>query len=265
MKYTNNQRGNIAAGMLIAVPVIFVLFFVFCFRTVDAGKVGIVTRFGEVNRVANSGIAIKLPWPIERLHKMDTRIQKQQEEASAATSDLQDVKATLALNYALNRDSALKVFKEIGGEYRDRVVIPAVQESFKAASAQYTASQLITERASVKEKSLDSIKKRLAPYGVRVDDLNIVNFSFSVEFTKALEAKQVAAQEAEKAKFEVERNRNLAEAAIASANGSAEANRIVRESLTSDLLQRQAIEKWDGKMPQYLGGGTVFNIPLQGR
>lgn len=249
-----NNLGNSVRRkwVMIMVVAIVVLLAMLCIRTVEAGQVGVVTRFGEVNREINSGLALKLPWPIEKLDKMDTRIQKQQEEANAATADLQDVHATLALNYALDRGSALSVYKTIGSEYRDRVVVPAVQESFKAATAQYTASELLTKRAEVKAKALEDIKKRLEPYGVRIDDLNIVNFSFSDEFRKAIEAKQVAAQEAERAKFNLDRSKL-----------EAEAQNVQKESLSPEFLQKQAIEKWDGRMPQYVGNGTVFNIPLQ--
>ncbi len=238
---------------IIVVIAAFILFGILCLRTVEAGQVGVVTRFGEVNREVNSGLAIKLPWPIEKLHKMDTRIQKQQEEATAATADLQDVRATLALNYALRRSAALDVFKIIGTEYNDRVVVPAVQESFKAATAQYTANDLLTRRAEVKNKALGDIKQRLEPYGVDIKDLNIVDFSFSEDFSRAIEQKQVAAQEAERAKFNLDR-----------AKLDAEAQLIQKESLSPEFLQKLAIEKWDGHMPQYVGGGdSVFNIPLK--
>lgn len=239
----------VIVGLIAAV----VLFLALCVRTVEAGQVGVVTRFGEVSREVNSGLTVTLPWPIERLHKMDTRIQKQQDQATAATADLQDVRATLALNYSLDRGSALEVFKTIGTEYRDRVVVPAVQESFKAATAQYTASDLLTKRAEVKGKALEDIKKRLERYGVKIQDLNIVDFNFGSEFNKAIEQKQVAAQEAERAQFNLQRARL-----------DAEAQNLQKQSLSPEYLQKQAIEKWDGKLPQYMGGGdSVFNIPLR--
>jgi regulator of protease activity HflC (stomatin/prohibitin superfamily) len=231
---------------------VVVLLAIMCIRSVEAGQVGVITRFGEIDREAQSGLALKLPWPIEQIHYMDTRIQKQQEESTAATSDLQDVSATLAVNYALNREEATRVYKEIGPEYRDRVVIPAVQESFKAATAQYTANELLTKRADVKQKSLENIKRRIEPYGIRVDDVSIVNFSFSRDFAKSIEAKQVAAQEAERAQFNLDRARL-----------DAEAQNAQKQSLSPELLQKYAIDKWDGKMPQYVGGGSIFNIPLQ--
>lgn len=246
----NNEQGYIGE-ILLTILALIVLFFVLCFRTVDAGQVGVVTRFGEVNREINSGIAVKLPWPFEKLYKLDTRTQKEEQDASAATSDLQDVNAKIALNYALSRGSAQEIFKSIGTEYKDRIVIPALQESFKASTAGFTASELLTKRPEVKEKALKVLKERLEPYGIRVDDLNVVNFSFSTEFTKSIEDKQVAAQEAEKAKFNLER-----------AKLDAQSQEVQKQSLSSELLQKYAIDKWDGKMPQYTGGGAVFNIPL---
>ncbi|HYG83346.1 MAG TPA: prohibitin family protein [Verrucomicrobiae bacterium] len=223
-----------------------------CVRTVDAGEVGVITRFGEVSREVQSGLALKLPWPIETIHYMDTRIQKEEQDAKAATADLQDVSATLALNYAINREEATQLYKEIGPLYQARVVTPALQESFKAATAEYTAVQLLTKRAEVKQKTLAKIKERVEPYGIRIEDVSIVNFSFSEDFSRAIEAKQVAAQEAERAKFNLER-----------AKLDAEAQNVQKQSLSPGLLQKMAIDKWDGKMPQYLGGGAVFNIPLQ--
>jgi regulator of protease activity HflC (stomatin/prohibitin superfamily) len=238
----------------IAVPIVLVvILLLMCIRTIDAGQVGVITRYGEVNREVQSGLALKLPWPVERLYRMDTRIQKQQEEAEAASSDLQVVRATLAVNYALNREKATNVYKEIGAQYRDRVIVPAVQESFKAATAQYTASELLTKRPEVKQKALESIKARVEPYGIRIEDISIVNFSFSSDFSKSIEAKQVAAQEAERAKFNLDR-----------AKLDAEAQNVQKQSLSQEFLQKLAIDKWDGKLPQYMGGGdSVFNIPLR--
>lgn len=256
----NVPKGAVIGGGLV---LLVILFFLFCFRTVGAGQVGIITRFGDVDRTASSGIALKLPWPIERLYKMDTRVQKEEQQSTAATKDLQDVNATLALNYALDNDTAINVYKEIGPEYKERIVTPAVQESFKAASAGYTASQLITERTAVKEAALSVIKDRLGKYGIRVVDLNIVNFNFSKEFNAAIEAVQVANQNVAKARQELETTKVQAEKDITAARGQAEAQRLQQQTLTPELLQKQAIEKWDGKLPTTNAGNIPFI--LQGR
>lgn len=271
MDNTSNVRINKPLVILGGLIVLVVLFFVFCFRTVGAGQVGIVTRFGEVNRTASSGIVIKAPWPVERLVKMDIRVQKEQQESSAATSDLQDVKATLALNYALDNDVAIKVYKEIGLEYKDRIIVPAVQESFKAASATYTATELITERTAVKGKALEVIKERLSKHGVRVIDLNIVNFNFSPEFNASIEAKQIASQNAEKAKQDLLRIEVEAKQTITKAQADAEAQRLQQTTLTQQIIdlkrldvQQNAIARWNGVMPTTnAGDGSILSIPLR--
>ena len=259
------KQGYITFG----IPLALLLFFIFCFRTVGAGQVGIITRFGEINRVAESGIAIKFPFPIERIEKMEIRVQKEEQEATAATKDLQDVNVKLALNYALDNDTALRVYKELGKDYVARVVTPAVQESFKSASADYTAQELVTQRPAVKAKAYEVIKVRLEKYGIRVVDLNIVDFRYSEQFNQAIEAVQVANQNVARARQELETTKVEAEKRIAEANGAAEAQRLQQQTLTPELLQKyqidaqnRAIDKWNGVMPttQAGDGQLLFNI-----
>ena len=257
---TSTPKGAIVAGTVV---VAIVLFFLFCFRTVGVGQVGLTTRFGKVVREQQSGVVVKLPFPIEHLTKLNIQIQKEQVDATASTSDLQDVTTTLALNYHLDPNNAREVFTDIGTAYKVRVIDPAIQEAFKATSAKFTATELLTKRPEVKEHALEVIKSRLEHQHIIVDDISIVNFKFSPEFTNAIEAKQVAAQQAEQAKYGVERERNNAEAEVAKAEGIRRSQELVKQSITPELLQKLAIDKWDGHLPQYSGAGTVFNIPLK--
>ena len=162
-----------------------------CFRIIGAGEIGIVIRLGEVNRVAESGLMVKIPL-VEQVVKMNTRVQKKQAKADAATSDLQDVEGTIALNYSINKEVALKLYKEVGVNFEQNIIEPVLSESFKAGTAKYTAEGLITNRAEAKEAILTVVKERLAPYGITVVDLNIVNLDFSKAFNDAIEAKAVA-------------------------------------------------------------------------
>lgn len=237
----------------IAVPVILVLYVLLTsFVTIGAGSIGVVKRFGKVTgREMSPGLNLKAPYPFESVWKADTRIQKEQVDAAAASTDLQDVSASLAVNYHLRSGSVSNIYKEVGTNYKDRIIAPAIQETFKAAAAQYTAAELIQKRAEVKQKALDGLRQRLEPRGIDVDDLSIVNFNFSASFNQAIEAKQVAQQNAEGAQF------NLQQAQL-----DAQAQAVQKQSLSPELLQKYAIDKWNGQMPQYIGGGSVFNIPL---
>jgi regulator of protease activity HflC (stomatin/prohibitin superfamily) len=221
---------------------------------IRTGQVGVVTRFGGVTgRELSEGLHVVLPIGIERVSRYDVRVLKEEtQDVAAATQDLQDVRATVVLNYRLDRNQVSEIHKTIGRDFREKLIDPATSETFKAAASRFTASEMITSRAAVKKDAYEALKSRLYRYGVIVEDLSITNFSFSDAFTKAIEDKQVAQQNAERAKFNLE-----------AAKTDAQAQEAQRQTLSPELLQKWAIEKWDGKMPQYTGGGTVFNIPLQ--
>lgn len=223
-------------------------------RTIGTGQVGVVTQYGRVTgRELTEGLSFVLPWGLNNVTVYDVKVQKESVASTAASKDLQDVTSEIVLNYNIERGSVSRIHQTIGATYVDKIVTPAINEVFKAASAEYTASELITERSRLKTVAQQTLSKRLQPYGINVSELSIVDFKFSDNFTKAIEEKQVAQQNAERAKFNLD-----------AARTDAEAQRAQSETITSLYLQKQAIEKWDGKMPTYMGGnGAVFNIPLQ--
>lgn len=239
----------------IILAVLGLILFFSSFRVVSAGYVGVVTRFGAVSRVVNPGIAFKIP-VIESIHLMETRTQKEQVPAQAASKDLQTVNSEIALNFRLRGEKAVTVYQNIGAEYIDRIVAPAMQEAFKATTAKFTAEELIGKREAVKQLAYAELKKRLDKYNVIVDDFNIVNFDFSADFNTAIEQKQVAQQDLEKAKIQ-------AATALTQAQGQANAQKALRDSgsLTSEYLQFVAIQKWDGKLPNATSGTPFINIP----
>lgn len=222
------------------------------FVIVQAGEVGVVAQFGKVTgREMHPGMNLKAPWPLQSVWTADTRIQKEQTDAASASADLQEVKSTVALNYHLEPGKVGQIFQTIGTEYKSRVVDPAIQESFKASTAKFTAAELITKRPEVKDAARKILEERLHPQGIIVDDLSIVNFDFSDEFNKAIEAKQVAQQQAERAQY------NLDQAAK-----DAQAQALQKTSLSQELLTKMMIEKWDGKLPTYMGTNNVFGLPI---
>ncbi len=230
-------------------------------RMVGAGEIGIVTRFGEVQRTAEPGLNFKIPF-IEGVVKMSTRVQKEEVKSSGATKDLQDVKASIALNYSISKETAIEIYKELGPNYKDNIIVPALHESFKAGVAQYTAENLITNRAEAKENILVAIKERLASYGVVVVDLNIVNLDFSDAFNAAIEAKVVAQQEVEKAKQDLEKAKVEAEKKKTEAQAEAEAQRAQQSTLTDLMIKKMYIEKWDGHLPTTATGTSGLMINL---
>lgn len=243
---------------LVVVVVLFILVVaVSPFAVVNAGHVGVVTTFGKVSdTVLTEGFHVVMPW--NRVHALDVRTQKTEVVASSASRDLQTVSTRVALNYHVNPIEANKLYQQIGIAYDDTIIQPAMQESVKSATAQFTAEELITKRAEVKSVIQKELEGRLASRHIVVDEFSIIDFSFSEEFNRAIEAKQTAEQQALKAERDLDRIRLEAQQEIEKAKAEAEALKLQRQQITPELLQLRWIEKWDGKVPQYWGGTSPF-------
>ena len=236
--------------IIMGIVLIIILFFVLSFRIVGVGQVGVLTSFGQVKREVNSGAFLKLPW--QGLAQFDIKTQKDQAEAAASSQDLQDVNITMVTNYHVDPNQIDNLYRTVGTDYKARIIDPAIQESIKATTAQYVVADLIVHRSDVKDQALKALQTRLAPRGIIVEDISLTNIGFSQEFTTAIEAKQVAQQQAEQAQFNVQK-----------AQLDAEANAVQQAALTPEILEQQAIAKWDGHVPTALGSSTLFNLPLK--
>jgi len=236
------------------IAAIIVIGLVTTLRTIGTGQIGVVTQYGRVTgRELTEGLSTVAPFGLNNVAIYDIKVQKEVADTQAATKDLQDVTAEVVLNYHLNRGEVSTIHQTVGVTYKDKVVTPALSETFKSASAKYNASELITERAVLKKDVYDELRNRLEKYGIVVDDVSITNFKFSDSFAKAIEDKQVAQQNAERAKFNLDAAQTDAQAQAAQA-----------QTLSDNYLRKLAIDKWDGKMPSTVGGdGTVFSIPTR--
>ena len=231
---------------------------------VGAGERGIVLNFGAVqDKVLNEGIHFRVPI-MQEVVLMDIKIHKVVTDAASASSDLQDVALSVALNYHILPEKANLVYQTIGVEFKERMIDPAIQEVMKAVSARYTAEELITKRPAVSAEMQESLTKRLLLSNISVDAFSIVSFSFSKIFTDAIEAKQTAEQNALKAKRDLDRIKVEAEQTIAAATAEAEALRLQKMNISPDLIELRkieanlkAIEKWNGILPQVTGAGAV--------
>jgi regulator of protease activity HflC (stomatin/prohibitin superfamily) len=254
------QQLNVSSSLpvkkigLIIGTIIFALIALFTsFRQVNTGQIGVVTRFGKVTgKEVGEGLHIIMPFGIEQLTIYDVKVAKLSDDIAAATKDLQDVNATIALNYRVEAGAVSGLHQTVGPLFVEKIVEPAVNEVFKAATAQYSAAELLAKRPEVKQTAVEGLKERLSRYGISVDDLSIVNFKFSDTFTKAIEEKQAAEQNVQRARFNLE-----------AAQADSQAQQVQAQTLSPLFLQKQAIDKWDGRLPTYLGQGSVFNIPLQ--
>jgi len=236
-----------------------------CFTIIRPGQRGVLIQLGEVkDKIFDEGFHFKAPF-VQKVQRMDVKVQKQEDEANAASKDLQDVSTTIALNYHIDPGYVNKLWQEVGKDYGLRIIDPAIQESVKAATAMYTAEELITKRPEVKEAMKKALTERLGIKFIIVDEVSIINFSFSNAFTIAIEAKVQAEQEALKAQNELEKVKFEAEQRVVQAKGEAEAIRIQAQALmaNSALIDLEAVNKWNGVLPQYMLSGAVPFINLK--
>jgi regulator of protease activity HflC (stomatin/prohibitin superfamily) len=236
--------------------------------SVPAGYRGVLLRFGAVSGVLGEGFHLVTP-VIHSVVLMDVRTQKSAAKAAAASKDLQTVQSEVAVNYHISPAEVGNLYKRVGVFYEERVIEPAVQETLKAVVANYTAGNLIQFREKVKAEVDAALSKRLSYYNIQVEPggVSLTNFDFSAEFNAAIEAKQVAQQDAEKQKYVLNRAQTEAQTAITIAKGEAEANRVKAIALNSSggqkVLAREWIQKWDGKLPAVSGGNNSNLIDLR--
>lgn len=237
---------------------VFIALFLRPFAIVNAGERGVIMQFGQVqSKVLGEGIHFVIPF-ITSVKTMSVRVQRSDINAQAASRDLQDVTTQVALNWHIEPDQVNTVYQRVGDEQQilERIINPAVSEVLKAATAKKNVEEILVKRTELKQEIDQALKNRLDGYGLAVDDVSLVNFGFSPEFNKSIEAKQIAEQQAKQAEFVALKATKDAEAEVNRAKGQAEAQRLQRLTLTPDLLQKQAIEKWDGKFPIYMGGNS---------
>jgi|ERR1035437_6809800 regulator of protease activity HflC (stomatin/prohibitin superfamily) len=269
-EWETQPGGDFRFGKLISwvLSAIVILTLVFgTVGTVSAGFVGVKTRFSAVQGTVQPGLYFKMPF-VEHVIEMDTQTQKEQVDATAASSDLQNVTATVAVNFHVLPADASTIYQNIGADYQARVIDPAIQEAIKSITANYTAEQLITSREKVREEILVLLTTKFEAYGIKTDSLNIVNFNFSESFNTAIEAKVTAQQNALAAENKLAQVKFEAQQTVATAQASAEAIKIQAAAINSqggaDYVALQAIKQWDGHYPQtVVGGGSIPLISLK--
>lgn len=238
--------------------------------TVEPGTRGVVVTLGEVTRVLEDGFHVVNPFT-ESVKILPIRIAKFELETSAASKDLQTVTTTVVVNYALDPNAIQSLYEQIGMDYGDQIIRPAIHESVKSATALFTAEELISKRTEVKDKMLVSLKDRLAKFYITVSDVSIVNFTFSEGFDQSIEAKQVAEQKALQAENDLKRVQLEAQQQIERAKAEAESTRLQVEALKQgsqvvELRKAEAMlelaKKWNGGMPTTLIVGEGGALPL---
>ena len=259
-----NSRGLRPALIAAALIVIALLVIGGAFVQIGPGQRGVLMTFGAVHSgVLDPGLHFKLPF-VQSVARMDVQVQNSQAAETAASLDLQNVSTTVATNWHILPADAEWVYQHIGNESDlvDKIIRPAISNAVKAVTAHYNAEDLIIHRDDVRSKIETQITSELQPYRVVVDSVNITDFHFSDEFAQAIERKQIAQQRALQARYELDQAKVLAEQRVVEAQAQSQAQKLLQQTLTPEVIQQQAIAKWDGHLPAVVGGKGV--LPMIG-
>jgi regulator of protease activity HflC (stomatin/prohibitin superfamily) len=232
---------------------------------VPAGERGVLLHFGAVqDTVLGEGLHPLLPGA-QSVRSLSVRLQSLSLRSEAASRDLQDVAAEVTLSWHLRPERVATIYRQLGDEAAilRHVIEPAIDDSLQAVVARLTAEELITERAVLKQGLAALLANRLAANDLQLDAVDLVQLEFSPLFRQAVEAKQVAEQDARRAEFEALKARRLAQARVHVAEGEARAQQLLQAGLTPELLEHQRIEKWNGHLPLVVSREPVRGLNLK--
>ena len=254
--FQQRTLGTLAGAVAFFIAVIFE-----SFTVVPPGHVGVQVTMGNVNPVAlHSGV--NLVNPISSVRNVEVRVKRADlNGASAGTKDLQQVHTDIVIQYRMNPEKVPYIYGQFGLNVDDKILGPGVNEAFKAVTAHYNSEELITKRDQVSAEILEHIKAKVAPFDIDVQSISLVNFGFSAAYQQAIEQKVIATQQKQKAEQDLERIKVEATSRIAQAEGEAKAIAIQASAIQSQggaaYVQLQAIDKWDGKLPNVMGAGPT--------
>jgi prohibitin 2 len=237
--------------------------------TVSPGEIALITRLGKLQEnVYTEWLNFKVPL-IDKVIRINIQTQKVEATANAASKDLQNISATIAVNGAVLPSFAKELYRNLGDAtlVADKIINPSIQESVKAATAKYTAEELITKRTAVSQEIRTLLVEKLEKRWIQVSDVNIVNFQFSADFDAAIEKKVKAEQEALAEKNKLESVKFQAQQSIERSKAEAESIRIQAEAIKSqgwqEYVNLKRIEKRDWKLPQtslWQSNGLILNL-----
>jgi regulator of protease activity HflC (stomatin/prohibitin superfamily) len=267
------QLGNwqtIVAGFVAAIIVIISLN---GFIIINPGQAAVISVLGKARDGALvEGIHLRPPF-ISVIDVYDLTVQKFEVPAESSTKDLQNLTARFAINFRLDPVKVVEVRRKQGTleNIVSKIIAPQTQEAFKIAAAKRTVEEAITKRTELKEDFDQALSDRLEKYGIIVLDTSVIDLTFSPEFAKAVEEKQIAEQRAQRAVYIAREAEQEAQADVNRAKGRAEAQRLLAETLKAQggqlVLQKEAIEAWrsgGAQMPKVLvmSGDSKSSVPF---
>ncbi len=258
------KREEIATPLVVII--LLILFIIFCnpIAMVGVGERGVKVTLGVVSEQSYpEGIHFVTPF-ISKIVSMDVKTKKKDMMTSVYTKDIQQAKIAYVINYNLQPENAYKMYRQVGWDYEDKILMPVVEGTIKDVIGKWNAQDLVANREIATSEILIKLQKHLIDNYINVSDFKITAINYSDVFEKAIESKVTAEQEALKAKNKTVQIEEEAKQKLISAEAEAKSMAIRANALTQNkaLVEYEAVQKWDGKLPQYMLGNSIPFIDL---
>lgn len=234
---------------------------------VDTGYRGVKTVFGKVEgEPLSEGIYFTSPFTTS-IHKVRIQTQKDSGKTEVYTKDVQTASVQYAVNYSVKGSEAGTLYRTVGEQYAETLIPQAVQGALKNAAGKWEAVDMIAHRENVRTEVEKNLTEILSPRGITVEGFQLTDVEFTKEFDAAVEAKVVAIQRADQARNQTVQVKEQAQQTIISAQADAQAMKIKSEALSQNqnLVQYEAVQKWNGKLPDTMLGDSVPFISINNK
>lgn len=218
---------------------------------------------GVKEQVISEGTHFLVPW-LQRSIIFDVRTKPRNIATTTGSKDMQMVSLTLRVLHRPEVQALPKIYQNLGHDYDERVLPSIGNEVLKSIVAQFDAAELITQREAVSQRIRADLTKRAHEFNIALEDVSITHMTFGKEFTKAVEQKQIAQQDAERARFIVERAEQERQANVIRAEGEAESADTISRAITKSgdgLIQIRKIEASREIAQTLAGNPNVAYIP----
>ena len=248
-----------------ALALVAIIVFFSSFYTIRSTERGVLSTFGKMNdAVVEDGLHFKIPF-IQTIKKVNVQQKKFDGKENSYTRDVQTSEVEYTINYDLVRENVSRLMKNVGDDYHNRIVVPFIRSAMKQSFGNFAATEIVENRDAVRREIEASLRKTLDSNYFMNIQFQLVNIDFDDDFENAIKEKQVAEQNALKAKNVTIQVEEQAKQTKIKAEADAEAMRIKANALERNpkLVNYEAVQKWDGKMPQYMLGNSVPLIDLK--